>query len=98
VREVAWAEASAPLSYVDFNHHGLLTFSEIAQLAVPVGVISPTRLAPHQSFLMLGSSYRGTAPCLQLPDGTGVWILRGDPQAQRSRAYCPRFSPRLYGP
>ncbi|HTW40909.1 MAG TPA: glycosyltransferase family 39 protein [Solirubrobacteraceae bacterium] len=36
-------------------------------------------------------------PCVQLDNGTGVWIRLGDPDVPHPRFYCPSREPRFYG-
>jgi hypothetical protein len=35
-------------------------------------------------------------PCVQLSDGTGVWIRLGDPYATGAKDYCPSHKPQFY--
>jgi hypothetical protein len=35
-------------------------------------------------------------PCVKLPDGTAVWIRRGNPFAPGARDFCPSHKPRFY--
>jgi 4-amino-4-deoxy-L-arabinose transferase-like glycosyltransferase len=96
VRQVAWSAGSAPLWYVDFNHHGLLTFTQIAELEQP-NAIDTSRLRPEEVFLLFGSLPGDAPPCVQLREHAGVWALRGEPRTGLTRYYCPRPRPRYYG-
>jgi hypothetical protein len=96
VRQVAWTQESAPPWFVDFNHHGLLAFAQIAELEIP-DAIDPAHLRPDQVFLLFGKLPGDAPPCVELRRRTGVWALRGDPRTGRTSYWCPRPRPRFYG-
>ena len=90
VRAVIWTMDTAPPWLVDLNHHGLLTFAQMARLTVPTGGIDVAHLRPSQAFLAAAPLPGEARPCVLLRDGYGVWIQRGDPQTGRTRWWCPR--------
>lgn len=98
VREVLWLEAQAPQGYVDFSANGLLTFALIAQLHIPSGAVQPALLDEQSAFLFRARRFGSARPCARLSGGHGLWIRLGDPWARGARDYCPRFTPRFYGP
>jgi hypothetical protein len=98
IRRVAWFSEWAPLTYVDFNNHGLGTFALIAQVEVPFGVVDLGRLGRDTAVLIPEPRLGRARPCVRLSGGMGLWIRLGNPGAKGARDYCPRFSPPVYGP
>jgi Dolichyl-phosphate-mannose-protein mannosyltransferase len=98
VREV-WVSASetAPED-IDFNHNGLLLFARMANLTYPPRTSSREAFGPAVATLIHALSLGRAPACVRLPDGTGIWMRRGNPWAPGARDFCPRFARRYYGP
>lgn len=83
---------------IDFNPNGLRLFLRLARLGLPGGA-SPSQLGPRLATLIHGGAFGTARPCVRLPGGDGgIWIRLGDPSARGVRDFCPRFTPRFYGP
>jgi hypothetical protein len=81
----------------DFSLVGLTALSEIADLAVVVGV-APGKLSPRDAvFAHSAIAAAQPPPCVRLDDGTGVWIRLGNPNTRGARDYCPTRHPAFYG-
>jgi 4-amino-4-deoxy-L-arabinose transferase-like glycosyltransferase len=75
----------------DFSEAGISALSAIAGLKAEVWEGGPqTRLTTQDAILLhrpIGPNWRH--PCITLSDGTGVWIVIGDPQSKDSSYDCP---------
>jgi len=98
VREVSVSGTEAASEDIDFNPNGLLLFARIARLTLPPRTSSRDAFGPQVATLIHALSLGKAPPCVRLPDGSGVWIRRGDPWAPGARDYCPRFARRSYDP
>jgi uncharacterized membrane protein YsdA (DUF1294 family) len=98
IRRVVWFEEWAPLWDLDFNSHGLIALARIARLSFPLGTIDLGKIDPRAAVLIPEKALDKAPPCIRLRDGRGLWIRLGNPWRKGARDYCPRLSPRLYGP
>jgi hypothetical protein len=90
VRNVVWFVAQAPNASPDYNHNGLIALARIAQLDVPdSGTVDLRRRGPRSAVLIRQARLEGTAPCIRLGDGSGVWVRLGNPSRARPRTVCP---------
>jgi hypothetical protein len=85
------------LEAADFSGEGIGPLAMIAGLAPSVETTlassSPTAVAVvHQSI-----SPSSAPACTTLSDGTGVWVLRLDPESGKLSFYCPGRHPQYYG-
>jgi hypothetical protein len=44
---------------------------------------------PDHVFVIRAQTFGQEPPCMRLGDGTGLWLRRGDPQAEDAVPYCP---------
>ncbi len=99
VREVTIFRSQAAQEDIDYNPNGLRLFLRLARLGLPSAGASPAVLGSRLATLIHGGTFGTGRPCVLLPGGDGgVWIRLGDPSARGARDYCPRFTPRFYGP
>jgi 4-amino-4-deoxy-L-arabinose transferase-like glycosyltransferase len=93
----------------DFSESGLFALIQVVGLQTIFGghvLVEGSVLGagvPEQSLtnqdavLQNGEIKAGDVPpCVTLQDGTGVWIVLGDPRAPHRRFYCPSRSPAFY--
>jgi len=82
------------------DRDGLENLAASAGLRVP-GAYNPGGLGPHQAFLMREPwvlQKIGPDPCARLPDGSGLYIVLGNPllaPPQQLTYYCPLLTPRF---
>jgi hypothetical protein len=75
-----------------FQPGGLERLSEIAQLPVPAG-LAPQQMTPNQAYLVRRAiTPSGPKPCGRFPDGTGLYVILGDPTVAHPRYHCPRVA------
>lgn len=98
VREVS-ISGEATQEDINFNPNGLRLFLRLAHLGLPSASASPSQLGSRLATLIHGGALGTAPPCVKLPgeDG-GIWIRLGDPSARGARDFCPRTTPRFYGP
>jgi hypothetical protein len=72
-----------------FQPTGLERLAELAQLPVPP-TLTPQQLTPSDAFLLRRAITRGGPPaCGRFPDGTGLYVVLGNPTAAHPHYYCP---------
>ena len=72
-----------------FNYTGLAQLAAIARLAVQ-STYAPQQLTAGDAFLVRKPIVAGgPAPCARFPDGTGLYVVRGDPTAASPHYECP---------
>ncbi len=102
VREIDWISLDpkepSPEFSPDFSEAGLVAFAQIARLNPPSEPVALPKAPPYEAILSHGPVKRGQAPpCVELSDGTGVWVLRSDPNGSSSaKHYCPFRHPTFY--
>jgi hypothetical protein len=82
----------------DIDPLGLEALAATAGLKVPAAY-NPQTLGPHDAFMFRHIPAAGDpAPCLRLSDGSGVYIVFGNPLIpfDSYTFYCPTRTPRLY--
>jgi Dolichyl-phosphate-mannose-protein mannosyltransferase len=80
----------------DFYGEGVAALAELAGLNTIAA--EPATADEHTAFLVHTKIKAGTPPpCVRLDDGTGVWVVLGDPDAPDARYYCPSHHPSFYG-
>lgn len=74
-----------------FSAVGMVALDRIAGLlTVSEENVSVTGLTSQDAVVHNGSTQPGgSAPCVRLANGTGVWITLGDPDVPTLRSYCP---------
>jgi xanthosine utilization system XapX-like protein len=96
VREVFWPfqQALGP----DFSSGGVTALVQAAGLGVVSEGVPEQSLSSRDA--VLSHSKTGPhipPPCVQLDDGTGVWVRIGNPLAPGAKDYCPLPKPHFYG-
>jgi hypothetical protein len=92
VLALAFDHASADTLF--FQPGGLERLAELAQLPVPPG-LTPQQLTPTDAYLLRRPITRaGPAPCGRFPDGSGLYVVLGDPTVAHPHYVCPRLHPR----
>jgi uncharacterized membrane protein YsdA (DUF1294 family) len=87
VRAMELDRASADMLF--FQPVGLERLAELAQLPVPPA-LAPQRLTPSDAYLLRRPVTRGTSPpCGRFPDGTGLYVVLGNPMLAHPRYDCP---------
>jgi 4-amino-4-deoxy-L-arabinose transferase-like glycosyltransferase len=72
-----------------FQPTGLERLAALAQLPVPPG-LSPQQLTPDDAYLLRKPIAGGAAPpCGRFPDGTGLYVVLGNPTVPHPRYDCP---------
>jgi hypothetical protein len=81
----------------DFSEAGVVALMMIAGLEHLSGISSPTQLTKRDAvvFHAAPSSRYGPA-CVTLDDGTGVWLVLGNPDVPGAEEYCPLPKPHFY--
>ncbi len=88
VQALAFDHASADTLF--FQPGGLERLAALAQLPVPPG-LTPQQLTPTDAYLLRRPITRtGPPPCGRFPDGTGLYVVRGDPAVAHPHYVCPR--------
>jgi 4-amino-4-deoxy-L-arabinose transferase-like glycosyltransferase len=83
----------------DFDVEGLLPLARIAGLSLAVTDGPEYEQQASIATLLHEPVKASSAPtCARLSDNTGVWVVRYDPADRKLAYYCPRRSPRYYGP
>gem|GEM_PF-896880 len=73
-----------------FQPGGLERLAEIAQLPVPAG-LTPQQLTPSDAYLLRKPiTANGPKPCGRFPDGSGLYVVLGNPTVAHPRYQCPR--------
>ena len=73
-----------------FQPVGLERLAALAQLPVPPG-LTPQQLTPSDAFLIRRPvAPNGPAPCGRFPDGSGLYVVLGDPTVAHPHYSCPR--------
>lgn len=76
-----------------FQPGGLERLAAAAQLPVPAG-LTPAQLAPNDAFLQRKPVGPGAPrPCGRFPDGTGLYVVLGNPTVAHPRYVCPLAHP-----
>jgi 4-amino-4-deoxy-L-arabinose transferase-like glycosyltransferase len=102
VQAIQFDRASAGALF--FQPGGLERLAALVQLPVPAG-LSPAQLGPTDAYLLRRSLTpgaappagavpaaavpAGVAPCGRFPDGTGLFVVRGNPTVAHPRYACP---------
>jgi 4-amino-4-deoxy-L-arabinose transferase-like glycosyltransferase len=72
-----------------FQPTGLERLAAAAQLPVPAGLL-PRELTPNDAYLLRKPVVAGAPrPCGRFPDGTGLYVVLGDPTVPKPHFYCP---------
>jgi hypothetical protein len=72
-----------------FQPTGLERLAAAAQLPVPAG-LQPRELTPNDAYLLRKPVLAGAPrPCGRFPDGTGLYVVLGDPTVPKPHFYCP---------
>jgi len=88
IRELAIDTASADRLF--FQSTGIERIAAAAQIPVPPG-ISLKQLTSEDAYLLRQPIRPGEPePCGRFPDGTGLFVIRGDPMAANPAYRCPR--------
>ena len=96
VREVTWPAESA--LGPDFSSGGVAALTQIAGLETVAEGVPGSALTKQDAVLAHGQVEPDLpAPCVQLDDGTGVWVRIGNPRAPGAKDYCPLPKPHFYG-
>ncbi|HXA54507.1 MAG TPA: glycosyltransferase family 39 protein [Solirubrobacteraceae bacterium] len=73
-----------------FQPGGLERLAELAQLPVPAG-LTERQLTPSDAYLLRRPVTRASPrPCGRFPDGTGLYVVLGNPTVAHPRYICPR--------
>jgi hypothetical protein len=76
-----------------FQPGGLERLAAAAQLPVPAG-LAPQQLTPSDAFLLRKPVVPGgPRPCGRFPDGTGLYVVLGNPTVAHPRYDCPLRRP-----
>jgi 4-amino-4-deoxy-L-arabinose transferase-like glycosyltransferase len=87
VRLVQFDPASADALF--FNYAGLVALAGLSRLPVQSSY-APQQLEPEDAFLVRKPIVAGgPTPCGRFPDGTGLYVIRGDPTAAAPHYECP---------
>jgi Dolichyl-phosphate-mannose-protein mannosyltransferase len=87
IQALQYEHASADKLF--FQPTGLELLAEVAQLPVPA-TLSPQQLTPNDAFLLRKPVTRGgQAPCGRFPDGTGLYVILGNPTVAHPHYVCP---------
>ena len=74
-----------------FQPGGLERLAALAALPVPPG-LTPQQLTPADAYLLRWPVTRaGPAPCGRFPDGTGLYVVLGNPTLAHPHYVCPRL-------
>ncbi|HEV2923460.1 MAG TPA: glycosyltransferase family 39 protein [Solirubrobacteraceae bacterium] len=88
VQAMQFDRASADTLF--FQPVGLERLAALAQLPVPAG-LTPQQLGPSDAFLMRKPiAPNRPAPCGRFPDGTGLYVVLGNPNVAHPHYSCPR--------
>jgi 4-amino-4-deoxy-L-arabinose transferase-like glycosyltransferase len=88
VREVRWYSTAE--TEIEFSPAGITVLAQIAGLGVPNDSLDPASAGRSYAFLLHRPPEPGLpAPCIQLQDGTGVWVTLGGTHGPRALDYCP---------
>jgi 4-amino-4-deoxy-L-arabinose transferase-like glycosyltransferase len=88
VRQVRWYSAAE--TDIEFSPAGITALAQIAGLGVPGNSVDPADAGRSYAFLLHRPPEPGLpAPCIQLQDGTGVWVTLGGTHGPDSSYYCP---------
>jgi hypothetical protein len=96
VREVWWPfqEALSPA----FSSGGVTALVQMAGLQRLAEGFPEQKLTSRDAVLSHGKpGPHLPRPCVQLDDGTGVWVRIGDPLVRGAQDYCPLPKPHFYG-
>lgn len=94
VQVVTWIPSQS--AQPDFSSEGLFPLAIIAGLepSLEPAVVKGNPAAAELIHLPIT---RGASPtCTRLSDGTGVWVLRHDPESGKLEYYCPFRNPQFY--
>ena len=88
IQAIEFDRASADTLF--FQPGGLERLAALAQLPVPPG-LTPQQFTPSDAYLLRRQiTHSGPAPCGRFPDGTGLYVILGDPTVAHPRYVCPR--------
>jgi hypothetical protein len=77
-----------------FQPVGVERLAELAKLPIPPG-LAPQQMGPDEAYLLRRPVTRaGPRPCGRFPDGTGLYVIIGNPAGAHPRYACPRLPPR----
>jgi uncharacterized membrane protein YsdA (DUF1294 family) len=89
VQALQFERASADTVF--FQPVGVERLAEVAQLPVPPG-LTPSQLTPSDAYLLRRPvTAGGPQPCGRFPDGSGLYVVLGNPSAAHPRYRCPRL-------
>jgi 4-amino-4-deoxy-L-arabinose transferase-like glycosyltransferase len=84
----------ASANQVFFQPTGVERLAGAAQLPVPAG-LAPQALTPSDAYLLRRPvAAGGPRPCGRFPDGTGLYVVLGDPTVAHPHYHCPRDAAR----
>jgi hypothetical protein len=82
----------------DFSEAGVFALSMIAGVEPLTSITAASQLTSHDAVILHERVLPGHAPpCITLADGTGVWLIRGNPNAPGAAYYCPLPASRSAG-
>ncbi len=89
VQALEFERASADTLF--FQPGGLERLAEVAQLPVPAG-LTPQQLTSSDAYLLRKPiTSDGPKPCGRFPDGSGLFVVLGNPTVAHPRYKCPRL-------
>jgi Dolichyl-phosphate-mannose-protein mannosyltransferase len=90
VRELSWH--STQEAGTEFSPAGVAVLARIAGLTSAQSNSAEPALASRRDAFLLHSppSANLPRPCIELRDGTGVWVRLGGAPGAKARSYCPR--------
>jgi dolichyl-phosphate-mannose-protein mannosyltransferase len=89
IQALQYEHASADALF--FQPGGLERLAEVAQIPVPAG-LTPQQLSPSDAYLLRKPvTVGGPKPCGRFPDGTGLFVVLGDPTVAHPHYQCPRL-------
>jgi hypothetical protein len=75
-----------------FQPVGVERLAEVAQLPVPPQ-LAPAQMTANDAYLVrMSIAAGGPKPCGRFPDGSGLYVVRGDPAVAHPRYRCPRLA------
>ena len=87
VQAMQFDRASADTLF--FQPTGLELLAEVAQIPVPAG-LTPAQLTLSDAYLLRRPiTPAGPKPCGHFPDGSGLYVVRGNPTVANPRYECP---------
>ena len=95
VQRLQFDRASADTPF--FQPSGLERLAALTQLPVPPTLL-PSQLTPSDAYLVRRPLMpAGPQPCGRFPDGSGLYVVLGNPAVPRPRYICPITGSRRNG-